>query len=161
MIEEHLMVGYAYALKEIAENAGLKSVPELVKQPGIRTVHRVTIQYYDRRAVESVVTVKRMAQSIIIERVHPGCFGGKVFTRQMMTEDYGQFTAVIGGKAFDLLHDQETIPLYGVDLCLVERASGTFTKSVVFSLKETPAPYDRLLETIKRYLPEALREVRP
>ncbi|MDX1993642.1 MAG: hypothetical protein SF029_14735 [bacterium] len=154
------MERYASVLREIAERASLKPVKEIALLPGMKAVYRVTLHYFDFRASDSVVTVCcGRSNDALSEAVYVGRFGNRPLTRTLGTRDYENFVRTIMSLSFDKLPDQQHIPVYGADVCMVERAAGTFVKGVIFAPQKAEGHYHTLFAAIKTYLPEALREM--
>ena len=154
------MERYTYLLREIAERIGLGSVKQIAAQPGIRTVYRITLYYPDRRASDTVATLIQLSLTdVVLQVVYLGYFDNNPLIRQLTTHDYEALASVFSKLSFDRLLDQSDMPSYGADLCLVERAAGGFVKGVLFAPQHASGVYINLLETLRSYLPEALREV--
>ncbi len=152
------MERYAVTLRDCAERANMPPVKELARQPRFSALYRVTVHHPDWRAVDVIVTVKR-GDDITREAVYVGCFGNKPLLHAMPAEQYTAFTQKVMAARFDKLVDQEGIPRFGVDLCLFERASAGFYRSVVFCPQKAEGAYAYLLHAIQMHLPEALREI--
>lgn len=147
---------YAYLLRGCAEKAGLAPVKQIAAQPGVVAVYRATIHRTDWRASDVVVTVIR-TEAVTREAIYVGRFENKPIRRAMDIEEYNAFVHLIDVKTFDKLRDQDDRP--SPDLCMMERAAGTFVKSVIFSPQEPGDVYANLAEALRLYLPEALREI--
>ena len=87
-------------------------------------------------------------------------FGGKPLVYNVTTQRYEHFVATLNAVRFDQLDDQPALPPYGADLWLLERAAGSFTKSVVLAPDRAEGTHATLVAAVRADLPEALREVR-
>ena len=156
------METYAAILRGIARQLGCLPVVEEVNRPGVRAVYRVTVHYPDGRARDAVTTVLRMGGGdvALAQTVYRDWFQQKPLRRRMSLADYDVLTQAFQPSQFDRLPDQPNIPLYGVDLCLVERGAGSFVKGVIISPQRAEQPpYSTLLDLVRAYLPEAFREI--
>ena len=153
------MERYAYILRECAERANVLPVKQIATQPGIKAVYRVTLHHPDWRCADAVVTVTRDGEGVSREAVYAGCFNNQPITRPITIATYNAFVGLVGQAKFDKLGDQVDIPTLNADLCLFERAAGTFVKSVIFTPQKATGSYEFLLQAIQTYLPEALREI--
>lgn len=147
-----------YTLRNISTRMGILPLREMALLPGTRGVFRITI-YYDGKAADSIATLRRTG-STAFEVVYGGRFGHKPISYPFSLSRYDEFAAALQKLRFDHLSDQENIPFYGTNIWLVERAAGGFLKSVVFSSDSTLAPYRQLMDVVRQYLPEAVREIR-
>lgn len=154
------MEQFAPILRGIAEKIGLESVKDLIKQPIIKTVFRVTMYYQDFRASHSVATLTRtlQAESPLAVNFY-NRFDNKPIVRQLPLKAYNAFVHDFNQARFDKLSDQNTSP-YGKDLCMIEYSTGGFVHSVIFAPAEANDEYDTLYTAIKTHIPEALREVK-
>lgn len=154
------MEQYAAILREIAEQAGVKPLKTLVKQPGIREIYRVTVYHADYRSAHVICTVTRALQKpVVLETVYHRLFNHRPIRRSLAPDAYEDFTQRIRRAGFDKLADQQITGMYGGNLCMMERAAGGFIKSVIFAPDEAEPAYVGLLEAVQAYLPEAMREV--
>jgi hypothetical protein len=150
----------ASLLRSVADGAGVPPVAQVARAPGMRAVYRLTARYHDRRAADSVATLKRIsADGGTLEIVYRGHFDHKPLTFRVEQPRYEGLTLAFQRLNFDKLPDQTGIPPNGVDLWLLERAAGSFVKSVILSPEIAGEPYTALATTLQQYLPEALREV--
>jgi hypothetical protein len=150
----------ASLLRSVADSANVPPVAQVAKTPGMRAVYRLTVRYHDRRAADSVATLKRTsADGGMLEIVYRGRFDHKPLTFRVEQPRYEGLTLAFQRLNFDKLPDQTSIPPHGVDLWLLERAAGSFVKSVILSPEIAGESYAALANTIQQYLPEALREV--
>ena len=156
------METYAYILRRVAERIGCPSVQSIAKQPGVQAVYRITLYYPDGRACDTVATLVRSGlEEASLETVYSGRFGNQPLLRRLDVASYTAFTQVLTPSLFDKLPDQPDIPAYGVDLCLIERGAGSFVKGIIFSPQRANLPpYSTLVEVVRAYLPEALREIK-
>lgn len=150
----------AYTLRAIAEYLGLEPLKRIARQPGVRAVYRVTIYHHDRRALDSVATLRRDgANQSVLSLVYEGMFHSRPLTHIISLERYEAFTLATQKLHFDHMADQPGMPLYGLDFWMIERAAGTFVKSVIVAPQIATGKYAELIAIIKTHLPEALREI--
>ncbi|GAB4518831.1 MAG: hypothetical protein OHK0046_26950 [Anaerolineae bacterium] len=152
------MERFAPILRACAEKAALPTVKALAARPGMKAVYRVTIYHADWRAADVVVTIKHGTETVR-EIVYVGCFENKPLIRKMTPADYQAFVALVGTKTFDHLSDQAGTAPIDADVCLFERAAGTFVKSVIFTPQTPSDAYTPLVEAIRQFMPEAEREI--
>jgi hypothetical protein len=76
-------------------------------------------------------------------------------------ERYQALLAALRRAKFDALDDQPEVPYFGVDLWLVERASGSFYHDVVLAPDSARGFYRELILSIRQHLKESLREIAP
>lgn len=151
----------ASQLRAIADQMSLPNTRKLAQSPGVSAVYRLTVRYHDRRAADSVATLMRVGKSEAkLEMVYRGLFNHKPMLVVFDEARYEAFTAALQKVNFDGLTDQQNIPSHGVDLWLLERAAGTFNKSVIIAPELTGSIYARLVYMIGSTLPEAVREVK-
>ena len=151
---------HAFTLRSIADRMGLEPVKRMVRQPGMRAVYRLIIFHHDRRAADSVATLyhtgpDKITLSLAYERAfhHQPLIHSIPFTR------YEALTLALQNLHFDHLPDQRGMPFFGVDLWMIERAAGTFIKSVIIAPQTAGGSYAGLVTAIHTHLPEALREI--
>lgn len=155
------MKPYVYILRSIAEQIGLRPVQHLAIEPGVQAAFRVTIYYADRRAVSAVTTVVQSSAPVArCEVVYQGRFDNKPLTRNLDVSQVAMFAKTLRQVGFDSLPDQDTIPLYNADLCLVERGANSFTHGVIFSPQVLEGYYTHLYAAVSEFLPESLREIK-
>ena len=151
---------HAFTLRMVAERANAVPVRTISKQPGVSAVYRLTIYYHDRRARDTVATIRRTkGADITLTITYDGLFREKVIVHPVSPQRYEAFDLALRKLPFDKLADQPRLPNYGSDLWLVERAAGTFIHSVVLAPQTASDVYAQLAETMTAYLPEALKEV--
>lgn len=153
------MEHYLGFLRGISERCGLPSVKQLADIHNLKAVYRVTIYRPDRRASDSIITLKRGAfQNTVLEAVYVGRFENKPITRAWTDAQFETFIQAIRPSLFDKMIDQRDIPLVGADICLFERGAGGFLKAILFANPTADPTYMRLLTIIETFMPEALRE---
>lgn len=154
------MEHHAYALREIAASAGLPTVQHMAKQPGVQGVYRMTVRYNAGRAHHSAATIVRsQVDRISLEVVYERLFGHKPLVYPVSLKQYEAFAAALHTAGFDRMSDQRDVPFFGVDLWLVERAAGSFVKSVIIAPRTAVNPHIAVVKAIEYYLPEAVRAV--
>jgi hypothetical protein len=150
----------AYTLRAIADYLGLEPLKRIARRPGVRAVYRVTIYHHDRRALDSVATLHRDSPNqAILSLVYEGMFHSKPLIHNISPERYEAFMLALQKHHFDHMPDQPGMPLYGLDFWMIERAAGTFVKSVIVAPHTANGLHAELVTTIKTHLPEALREI--
>ena len=151
----------ASQLRAIADQMGLSSTRQIAQSPGVSAVYRLTVRYHDRRAADSVATVRRMGWGETTLEIHyRGLFNHKPVITPLEPTRYEAFAAALRSIHFDSLPDQQNIPPHGVDLWLLERGAGTFNKSVIIAPELTGGVYAKLAYLVGSTLPEAVREVK-
>jgi hypothetical protein len=160
-MNETLFTRHASTLRAIIEGTGVSSLADMVRRPGTRSVYRLTVHHHDGRARDSVATlIDHGQEGVKLEVVFRVTFAGKPLVYPVTTPRYEAFVRAVQSLRFDHLADQADLPPYGADLWLLERAAGSFTRSVVIAPALADGPYAVLVACVKTYLPEALREVR-
>ncbi len=76
-------------------------------------------------------------------------------------ERYQALITTLRRIKFDRLDDQPDVPFFGVDLWLVERASGSYYHDVVLSPESARGFYRELILALQQHLKEALRTITP
>jgi hypothetical protein len=151
----------ASQLRAIADQMKVPTTRQLAQSPGVSAIYRLTVRYHDRRAADSVATLRRIGKGEAkLEIVYRGLFNHKPVVISFDEGRYNAFTEALQKVHFDSLSDQQNIPPHGVDLWLLERAAGTFNKSVIIAPELTGSVYARLVYQIGSTLPEAVREVK-
>lgn len=148
-------------LRAIIEELGVPELKEIARQPGVSAVYRLTVFHHDGRARDTVSTlVHRPTQPNRLETVVRLMFDGKPLVHNVTLAHYEHFVGVLNTVRFDVLADQPDLPPYGADLWLLERAAGSFTRSVVLAPALATGAYAQLVAAVRADLSEALREVR-
>ncbi len=148
----------ASALRGIGEQVGVSPLAQIAREPGMKATYRLTIRYHDRRSSDSVATL-RWSNEAVLSVVYRGLFGHRPVIFGIERERYENFAQEMTKLGFDRLGDQPNIPPHGADLWLLERASGSFYKSVVIAPELTGSVYARMVFEVHRILPEAIRAV--
>ena len=161
MSDRGLLASHAPTLRAIIESVGVASLGDIVKQPGVIAVYRLTVYHHDGRAHDTVSTLTHsLTRGNRLETVVRLMFGGKPLVHNVTPRRYEHFVNTLNAVRFDQLRDQPDLPPYGADLWLLERAAGSFNKSVVLAPARAEGVYAALCEAIRADLPEALRELR-
>jgi hypothetical protein len=149
-------------LRAIADALALKPVTEIARQVGVREVYRITVQYYDGRACNSVATLHSShVGGAALEVVYQRALKSQAITHSIEDARCREFTQAATGAHFDRMADQPDLPAYNsTDLWLVERAAGTFSHSVILAPELARDDFNRLANAVKHGLPEALRMVK-
>lgn len=152
--------GFAGLLRLNAERAGLAKVSAIASRAGVREVYRVTVEYDRVRYASVVVTLTcRGMDDIEAGAVYLGHFGNRPLLRRISSEQYESFTVAMRQTGFDRLPDQPGIPFYGADLWLVERAAGSFSKSVIIQPERAADAYAQVVALVRASLPEVARQL--
>ncbi len=132
----------------------------VVQQPGVNEALRVTIQYHDGRHPNQVATLTRghgAECTLLVVYDRPG--RDVRFTYPVTLERYMTLLSALRRAGFDALDDQPDVPYFGVDLWLVERASGSFYHDVVLQPESAAGLHGEIAGAIRTQLREALRPV--
>jgi len=156
-----LLHSHVPALRALAERLGLPTVAKLARIPGASAIYRVTVHYHDRRAKDSVATLRKMVTGeIVIESAFERALNQKLLTHTVTRDQFDTFNAAMLGLGFDRLDDQPDIPLYDVvDIWLVERAAGTFTHGILVAPNEAKDKHAQVANAIKHGMPEMIRVI--
>ncbi len=147
-------------IRLIALQLNQNELRTITRQPGMNEAVRVTIQYHDARHPNQVATVTRgpgHACALKVLYDHPG--KGVHFSYPVDYERYQALIASLRRSRFDQLDDQPDVPFFGVDLWLVERASGSFYHDIVLSPESARGFYREVILALREHLKEALREI--
>jgi hypothetical protein len=156
------MEQHAYLLRSISVRMGVPPLKTVALLAGIKSAFRVTVHYEDLRASDTVLTVRRWGvEDAMLEVVYQGHFGHKPITRRLSFDGYNDFAATLTELHFDRLPDQPDIPFFGVDLWMLERAAGSFIKSIILAPQTAQGDYVTLVRLIKTTFPEIVREIPP
>lgn len=131
----------------------------LTHQPGINEVIRLTIQYHDGRHPNQVATLVRGHARTTLKVIYDKPNKSVFFTYPVETDRYQTLLAALRRLKFDRLDDQPDVPYFGVDLWLVERASGSFYHDVVLQPESATGAHGEIVSAIREQLKEALRPV--
>jgi hypothetical protein len=132
----------------------------VVHQPGVNEAFRVTIQYDSRERSNQVATLTRgHGGGCTLKVVYDKPGKDVYFTYPVEAERYKALLAALRRVNFDAMDDQPDVPFFGVDLWLVERASGSFYHDVVLSPEEARGFYRELILALREHLKEALRAI--
>ncbi|PJF41099.1 MAG: hypothetical protein D6737_06625 [Chloroflexi bacterium] len=155
------MDSYLRLMRGIIDEAGAKPLRQVMMTPGAQAVYRLTVHYPDGRFVNSVATmVKARLKETRLWIVHVGRRGNKPLQYRIPEVRYEQFVRALHNAHFDKLKDHESLPLAGTDFWLIERASGTFVKSLLIATSKAEGDYAALIHAIHHHLPEAVRTMR-
>lgn len=147
-------------IRLIALRLNQNELRTLTRQPGIHEAVRVTIQYHDARHPNQVATLTRgpgRACTLKVLYDHPG---KKVhFDYPIDYDRYQSLIAALRRSRFDQLDDQPDVPFFGVDLWLVERASGSFYHDIVLSPESARGFYREVILALREHLKEGLAEI--
>lgn len=150
---------HAPTLLAIAVRCGLLTVGRLARQPGMQGVFRVTVNYHDRRARNTVTTITRTAVSYALEIVFDGAVG-KPLLHPFDAGRFDAFAHALLGVNFDHLKDAPDLPAPGKgDVWLIERGAGSFAHGLLLAPDHAEGVHRRLVNAVRNGLPEALRQV--
>jgi hypothetical protein len=150
----------AHLLRSIAERLGQRPVKAIIKAPDVLAVYRITVYYHDRRAHESCATLcDRRVGGAQLSVAYRGMFSQKPIVYRLSEARYEAFTQALHKLRFDHMGDQPRMPLYGLDFWMIERAAGSFLRSVIVAPQTAAGAHAQLVGLIKEHLPEALRAI--
>ncbi len=160
MADETHTEHHAALLRGVADHLDLAPVKQVIKTPGMRAVYRLIIYYHDRRALDSVANLCHSHTSgIELALYYRGLFGRQPLRHPVSDQRFEGFTRALQQIRFDKLGDQPGMPLYATDLWMIERAAGSFVRSVVLAPQTAQDDHAKLVAAVKTYLPETLREL--
>lgn len=153
---------HAAALRTVVDRTQAPNLKTLAQQPGVRVVHRLVVYYADGLARHIVATLisRTGSDDALLEVVHEGFFDNKARSHRISADHHAAFCAVLTRLNFDQLSDQPDTELERQTLWLLERASGSFYKSLLLSPHYIEPPYSGIVNAVDAYLPEAIREIR-
>ena len=132
----------------------------VVQQPGVNEAVRVTVQYHDGRHPNQVATLTRgHGPQCTLLVVYDKPNKDVRFSYTVPLERYLALLTALRRARFDTLDDQPDVPFFGVDLWLVERASGSFYHDVVIQPESASGPHSEVVHAFREQLREALRPV--
>jgi len=132
----------------------------VTQQPGKNEAFRVTIQYHDAAHPNQVATLARgHSGGCVLAVVYDKPNKDVHFEYPVEAERYRALLAALRRVKFDSMDDQPDVPYFGVDLWLVERASGSFYHDVVLSPESARGFYRELILAIREHLKEAVRAI--
>lgn len=150
----------AFLLRSIGDQMKLTPLQKVALLPGISAVYRLTVRYHDRRAHDSVATLRRFGRERpALEIVYRGLFEHRPLNLPVDPACYEAFMVALQKLRFDHLKDQPNLPTYGTDLWLLERAAGSFAKSLILAPQLATEVHAALVAAVQTHLPEMLREV--
>jgi hypothetical protein len=154
------MENQAYTLRAIAKHAGVPTLREVAQTAGLQAAYRITVHYHDLRARDSVATLVYTRQNgAQLGVVFLGALAHKPLQHTILQNRYEAFVRSLQMMHFDALPDQAKLPAHSADLWLVERAAGSFLKSVILAPDAAEGSYQLLANVIREYLPAALKVV--
>jgi hypothetical protein len=147
-------------IRLIALRLKQNEVRSLTQQPGVNEAFRVTIQYDNPQHPNQTATLTRgHGQSCALKVAYDKPNKDVFFDYQVPLERYQSLVGALRRVKFDTLDDQPDVPYFGVDLWLVERASGSFYHDVVLSPDSARGFYRELVLAIREHLKESLRAI--
>lgn len=154
---------YADTLRQIARRLEVPPLPQQTAQPGVNEAIRVSIYTHDSRWPSSVGTLQRglgdSCSLVVIYDVYDRDNVPYRYDFNVPLARYQTLLMVFRKNRFDHLDDAPNIPLGGVDLWLVERASGTFHHDVVLCPQQAMGHHRELMLAIRQHLSEAVRQL--
>ena len=152
----------ASTLRFIAVRMGLPDLTQAVRKPGISEGFRVTVLYHDGRHPNQIATLLwAHDDAVSLEVIYRGGRNNPILRYAIAPDRYRMFDRALRQTGFDRLDDQPDLPLGGVDLWLVERASGSFIHDVVLSPDLVVEPYAGIVHVVRAHLREAVRAIQP
>ncbi len=134
----------------------------VTRRPTVSEAFRVTIEYHDGRFPNQVATLTRgHAPGGTLKVVYDKPGKEVYFDYPVEPERYQALITTLRRIKFDRLDDQPDVPFFGVDLWLVERASGSYYHDVVLSPESARGFYRELILALQQHLKEALRTITP
>ena len=157
------MLGFqAPLLRAVIDDCGLPPISEVARPPGVQDVYRITMHRFDRRACNSVSTLRcALTEGVVLETVYQRALLLQPLSHPIDGFRYEAFVKAVAALDFDHLRDQPDLPDYdATDLWLIERAAGTFTHGVIVAPELARDRHARLVNAVKNGLPETLRVVK-
>lgn len=160
-MSSRLLNNHASILRGMIVDMALPPLSQLMRQPGLSAVYRFIMQRHDSQMRDSVATLLlyRLDRAQI-EVAYRGALAGKTLVYPIDAARCEVFGRTLRQINFDRLSDQPEIPPYGVDLWMIERAAGSFQKSVILAPSLSEGHHYTLATAVRTYLPEALREIK-
>ena len=153
-----------HQLYSVAESMDVRTLSDIARQPDMRALFRLTIKRRTMGLRDSVATLchSRLGGTML-EVVYWRLFKHKPLTYRIADERYEALAAALQNVRFDKLTDQPGLPQFGVDLWLLERAAGSYVKSIILTPdkldQHADVPYAALVQAVQTVIPEALREL--
>lgn len=145
-------------IRLIAVRLGQGELKNETSKPGVNEALRISIQYHDGRHPNSVATVRR--------RHGDACELTVAYDKDKLSYDfalpverYQKMLIALRASKFDTLDDEENLPYFGIDMWLVERASGSFYHDIVLSPDHATGHHREIIVATRQHLPEAVREL--
>jgi hypothetical protein len=147
-------------LRSIAVRLGQPGLAQIVADPGMREVIRITVQY-SRSSYSAVVAtlIAPRTGGVQSQIVYQGHFDHKPMTRQIDVYRFETFAAQLRATGFDRLADEPNLSLTS-DLWMIERGAARFTKGVILAPSSTTPPYATLVTQVRQFLPEIDRRLK-
>lgn len=145
-----------YLLRSLSVEFKQPEVKQIALKPGVNAVYRVTCHYPEGQPPNSVATVVgSQAGKPTLTVVHENAPDAPTeFT--LDANIYRALGGVFSASKFDKLDDQPDIPAQGVTLWLLERAAGSFVKSVLLAPELARDAHQTLVFRLHEYLPQAV-----
>ncbi len=141
---------------------GMPDLAQAVRKPGISEGFRITVLYHDGRHPNQIATLMWAHDDVAsLEVIYRGGRNDPILRYAIAPDRYRTFDRALRQTGFDRLDDQPDLPLGGVDLWLVERASGSFMHDVVLSPDLVVEPYAGIVRAVRAHLREAVRAIQP
>lgn len=155
-----MIIRRADPIRLVALRLNQDELHNLTRRPGINEAFRVTIHYDTAQHPNQVATLTRgHSGECVLKTVYDKPGKAVFFTYTIEGERYKNLLTALRRVRFDTLDDQPDVPYFGVDLWLVERASGSFYHDVVLSPGSARGPYRELILAIREHLKEAVRPI--
>jgi hypothetical protein len=149
----------AAQLRALAEPLGLLPLAAAARAPNTTAVYRLTIRRGETRLRDQAATLRQMRGETTLAVVYRAFLNHKPLLYPVVPERLEAFVKTLQAVRFDALPDQPDPPSYGADLWLLERAAGSFYKSLLLAPALAAGPYTDLVKAVQTHLPEALRPI--
>lgn len=150
-------------LRFIAVRLNTPELGQVVRQAGVGEALRVTVQYHDARHPDQVATLtKSLTGTATLTTIYRRT--GSVPLRldyPIEVERMQALNANLRRINFDKVDDAPSIPWFGADLWLVERAAGSFHHDVIIAPASATGVYAEIVALIQANLREAVRAINP
>jgi hypothetical protein len=150
-------------LRLIAERLELSTLTAVARQPGAADCYRLTLQYHDGTHPDQVATLIFWQTGLIGCQVVYRTKTTKplILTPTLPIPRLKAFATTLRGLKFDALEDMPNTPPLGVDLWLLERASGTFFHDVLLAptLAASESVYAQIIRALESGWKESLRAI--
>lgn len=150
-------------LRFIAVRLHRPELRQLIRQPGVNAVYRVTVHYHDGQHPNQIATLIRAQDDTVTLEVAYLRRQGQPVLRYVLDPDrFRAFDLALRTLGFDRLDDQAGLPSsLTADLWLVERTSGSYSHDVVLAPDSATGSHAALVLAVRTHLREAVRAIQP